>query len=137
MSRAKKVGVRPSDCVSDFNLLNALMDIGTLYDADGKSRWLSIMKFPGFVKTSLRRVLARSVGKKKPEMTAAMCACLSYGVRQFYTHADISGFLAAREKLLRAEHVSASEMDELAMWFGSCPLSIPDFEDSGLRRQNL
>jgi len=117
-----------------FDLLGELDANGADYICGDK--WIAMTKFPNYVRTSLDRVRMRTV-PPRPEVSAALCACIRYGIRTFYASSDIQAIQAMKERAFISDDVGADEVVELARWFADCPLTIPDWGDSGLKRQNV
>lgn len=97
--------------------------------------------FPAFLRTCVDRIRSRAaeLSSSRPGISPAVTCCMMYGLQLIAGNAEVREMLQMKAQLdaVSSDDLDAGDVDELAGWFRSFPLSVPDDRMIGVRRLNV
>lgn len=99
----------------------------------------TISYVPSFLRTCIDRVRARVVSVSKPGLAITCACCITYGIRLISHHPDIKELLRLKEQLdlIDSSNINMDDLEELAAWFRSFPITVPSHSAYTARKHNI
>lgn len=129
----RPASMHPDEMVPAFDVVHQLSKHPDRHHGDSS---LSILGFPGFLRTNLDRIRAHV--DPYPSVSKTVCCCISGGLTGISRNEQIQGLIDLKLRFDRMPaEADTDDLEDVAMWFRSFPLGIPNPTFSAARRLNV